>query len=207
MPSSIKMDSSDLAVRKRLSHAERRIQLLDTAASIVRAEGADALTLARVAEDAGVTKPIAYDHFETRAGLLKALYRRVDEQQCDAARLAAEARAQTLESLCTVLAESYVDCVLHIGKEYGSITAALSILPEAEGFLRAGRRRYAEIYLEALAQFTTLPKKRGFTIMLGVIGAAEALAREATAGRLGRRDAIDAIRRIISGAVRNETTP
>src|SRR5688500_17488341 len=64
---------------KRLSKAERRAQLLDTALDVVRDEGTDALTLARVAERAGVSKPIAYQHFETRGGLLVALYERMDE--------------------------------------------------------------------------------------------------------------------------------
>ena len=48
---------------------QRRIQLLETASAIVRAGGTDALTLAHLAEQAGVTKPIAYEHFGTRAGL------------------------------------------------------------------------------------------------------------------------------------------
>ncbi len=33
-------------------------------------KGTDALTLGHVAECAGVSKPIAYEHFGTRAGLL-----------------------------------------------------------------------------------------------------------------------------------------
>src|SRR5262249_20061763 len=98
--------------RKRLPHEERRTQLLDTAAAIVRSEGADALTLARVAEVAGVTKPIAYDHFETREGLLRALFRRLDDQQAEAALLVFEAEADTLEKASDILAQSYVDCVL-----------------------------------------------------------------------------------------------
>ncbi|WIX82750.1 helix-turn-helix domain-containing protein [Amycolatopsis carbonis] len=51
-----------------MSYDERHGQVLDTAAAVVGTEGADALTLARVAEQAGVTKPIVYGHFETRAG-------------------------------------------------------------------------------------------------------------------------------------------
>src|SRR5689334_13006179 len=58
---------------KRLSKTERRAQLLAVARDIVRESGSDALTLASLAERAGVTRPIAYEHFETRAGLLVAL--------------------------------------------------------------------------------------------------------------------------------------
>lgn len=187
---------------RRMSHEERHVQLLDTAAAIVRAEGADALTLARVAEQAGVTKPIAYGHFETRTGLLKALYRRVDEQQSDAMRAALDAKAHTLEEAVSILAEAYVDCVLHIGKEYGAITAALAASADMEEVLRTGRERYVELCLTALEPFAPLPSAQGRTLMLGVIGAAETLAMEATTGRLGRADAIDALSRIILAVVR-----
>lgn len=187
---------------RRMSHEERHIQLLDTAAAIVRAEGADGLTLARVAEQAGVTKPIAYGHFETRAGLLKALYRRVDEQQSEAVRTALDAKAHTLEEAVSILAAAYVDCVLHIGREYGAITAALSASADLEDILRAGRERYVDLYLAALERFARLPGAQGRTLVLGVIGAAETLAREAAADRLGRTEAIDAVTRIILAVVR-----
>ncbi|PXX60874.1 TetR family transcriptional regulator [Nocardia tenerifensis] len=64
----------------RLSKQDRCEQLLDTASAIVRARGADALTLVTLAEAAGVSRPIVYDHFDTRPGLLLALYRRRDER-------------------------------------------------------------------------------------------------------------------------------
>ncbi len=190
-------------VGKRLSQQDRRAQLLDTAAAIVRAEGADALTLARVAEVAGVSKPIAYDHFETRAGLLTALYRRLDDQQMAAAQQALEAQAGTLAEAARVLAGAYVDCVLHIGREYGSVTAALATFPEADEFLRAGRERYAQVYRQALERFASAPAgDAGDALMLGVVGAAEALAREVSAGRLPRTAAVEAIGRILLGAVK-----
>ncbi|MBC8136296.1 MAG: helix-turn-helix transcriptional regulator, partial [Fibrella sp.] len=56
-----------------MSKAQRREQLLQVAYEIIRSEGTDELTLARVAEQAGVTKPIAYEHFGSRSGLLIAL--------------------------------------------------------------------------------------------------------------------------------------
>lgn len=188
-------------VGRRLSREERRLQLLDTAAAIVRAEGTEVLTLARVAEEAGVSKPIAYEHFETRSGLLKALYQRIDEQQSEAARAALATSVGTLDEAASILAEAYVDCVLHIGKEFGPVTAALATSAELEDPLRAGRERYAGICLKAVERFAAMPSGEGMTIMLGVIGAAEALAREVSADRLGRLEAISAIRRIMLGAV------
>ena len=66
---------------KRLSKEMRREQMLETARRIVREEGTDLLTLGYLAERAGVSKPIAYEHFETRSGLLIALYKQFDDQQ------------------------------------------------------------------------------------------------------------------------------
>ena len=54
----------------RLSKQARREQLLDVAVAIVRTQGADGLTLVTLAEAAGVSRPITYDHFGTRPGLL-----------------------------------------------------------------------------------------------------------------------------------------
>ena len=63
--------------RRRMSREERQRQLLDVAWRLVREEGTEALTLGRLAEQAGVTKPVVYDHFSTRPGLLAALYQPV----------------------------------------------------------------------------------------------------------------------------------
>lgn len=190
--------------RRRLSRDERHVQLLETAAAIVRSEGADGLTLGRVAEEAGVSKPIVYDHFETRVGLLKGLYQRIDEQQAEAARAALDSQARDLEGAAAILAEAYVDCVLHIGREFGAVTAALAASAELEEVLSDGRQRYAESFLTALERFASPPEDQAMPVMLGVIGAAEALAREASAGRLSRLEAVTALKRIIVGAARGE---
>jgi AcrR family transcriptional regulator len=167
---------------------------------MVRSEGTGTLTLARVAEQAGVTKPVAYEHFETRTGLLKALYRRIDERQTAAVQTALDTGAHSLPEAVTILAEAYIDCALHIGKEFGAVTAALSTGPDFEEILREGRERYAGLFAAAIERFIPLTAD-GQTAMLGVIGAAEVLARETIADRLDRTKAIDAIVRIITGAV------
>ncbi|MFB7287306.1 TetR/AcrR family transcriptional regulator [Actinacidiphila glaucinigra] len=181
---------------RRMSYADRHVQLLDTAAAIVRAEGADALTLARVAEGAGVSKPVAYEHFETRTNLLAMLYARIDDEQAEAARAALDSRATTLEEAVQVAAEAYVDCTLGTGKEFGTVTAALGSIAGAESVLLAGRRRYARILREAVERFTVMPADAD-VLVLGVIGATEALAREAASGRLERDTAVRGISRIM----------
>ena len=67
------MPANAAPTRRRLTREQRARQLLDVAWALVGDEGTDALTLGRLAEAAGVTKPVAYDHFVTRNGLLAAL--------------------------------------------------------------------------------------------------------------------------------------
>lgn len=68
-------------VVKRLRKEERRAQLLEVARGIVRQQGTEALTLGFLAERANVTKPIPYDHFGDREGLLMALYQDFSDRQ------------------------------------------------------------------------------------------------------------------------------
>lgn len=68
-------------VVKRLRKEDRRVQLLEVARGIVRQQGTEALTLGYLAERANVTKPIPYDHFGDREGLLMALYRDFSDRQ------------------------------------------------------------------------------------------------------------------------------
>ncbi|PZQ60636.1 MAG: TetR family transcriptional regulator [Phenylobacterium zucineum] len=188
---------------KRLPRDERRRQLLETAAGVVRAEGTDALTLARVAEQAGVSKPVAYQHFETRAGLLVALYRHFDARRTEATRTALETQARTLDDAVAILASAYVDCVLEAGKEFGAIAAALSATEEMDDFRHAMREEYVELYREALRPFTTLPGRGGKAVILGLIGAADTLSQAAAGGRLSRKEAIASLAHIMLGALKD----
>lgn len=59
--------------RRRLSGAQRRAQLLDVARDIVAADGYPALTVERVAAQAGVTRAVVYQQFTDLNGLTEAL--------------------------------------------------------------------------------------------------------------------------------------
>lgn len=183
---------------KRMPKDQRRLQLLETASAIVRAQGTDALTLAGLAEQAGVTKPITYEHFGTRAGLLIALYRHYDDRQARAVQLALRTQARSLDDVIGILCAAYVDCVLSSGPEFGAIAAALSASEEMADFRQSLRDGYVEAYRTALASFATRPTR---AVMLGVIGAADSLSEAAANGRLSRAQAVGALSRIMRGAV------
>jgi AcrR family transcriptional regulator len=195
------------AASKRLPKAQRRRQLLATAFEIVRSEGTDALTLARLAERAGVTKPIAYEHFGTRAGLLAALYRDYEEQQTRAMHAAIAAGGRTLDDVASIVSAAYVDCVLTAGPACDDIAAALSAFEETKDFLQSSRDYNIAGLRKAFAPFVKLPRRRGSAILAGILGAADALSHAAAAGRMSRAEAVGALTRIIIGALRTNSVP
>ena len=186
--------------RRRLSREDRQRQLLDVAWQMVREEGTDALTLGRLAELAGVTKPVVYDHFTTRSGLLAALYQDFDTRQTalmDAALLTCE---PTLTSTANVIASSYVACVLLQGNEIPGVIAALASTPELEKI----KREYEAIFLNKCHN-AQLPFAGTGAIkpasLRAMLGAAEALSNAAANGELSAEQAQDELFETIKGMV------
>ena len=188
------------AATKKLPKAERREQLLETAQTIIRDKGTDALTLGYVAECAGVSKPIAYEHFGTRAGLLIALCSDYDRKQKEARSEVLEEGAETLADVIAVMASAYVDCVLGIGPEMGAAFGALWATEETADFRRSLREGYVAEYRKAFGRFVKLPENDD-AIFLGFLGAAEALAQDVAAGRVSPDEAVEALTRIFTGTL------
>ena len=62
-----------MAQRRRMRAPERRRQLIDVARQVFGREGFHTVTMDAVAKEAGVTKPILYDHFSSKRDLYLAL--------------------------------------------------------------------------------------------------------------------------------------
>ena len=67
-----------------MARADRRDQLLDTAQDVFTERGYGATSMDDVAEAAGVTKPVLYDHFGSKDGLLAAVVERSGQEMLDA---------------------------------------------------------------------------------------------------------------------------
>lgn len=62
-----------MTTRRRMRAPERRAQLLDVARKVFGRHGFHTVTMDEVAREAGVTKPILYDHFPSKRDLYLAL--------------------------------------------------------------------------------------------------------------------------------------
>lgn len=154
---------------------------MEAAWRLIREEGTEALTLGRLAEQSGVTKPLVYDHFGTRSGLLAALYREFDARQTAAMDAALQASDPTLVGRAAVIASSYVDCVIEQGREIADVIAALAGSPELERIKREHEAAFMEKCRALLAPFAESGAiaRAGLRAMLG---AAEALSYAAATG-------------------------
>lgn len=182
---------ADTGAKKRLPKEARHRQLMDAAWSIVRGEGSDALTLGHLAVCAGVSKPVVYDHFGTRTGLLGELYRDYDARQHARMDTALQACKPSLPAVAKVIAATYVDCVLQMGREMPGVSAALAGSPELDALKKEHEALFLAKCRQALQPFAKKPlAPAGMRAMLGT---AEAVSFAAAAQELDRAEAVDEI--------------
>lgn len=195
------LESAHRPENRRLSREDRRRQMLDVARDIIREEGADRLTLAYVAECSGVSKPIAYDHFGTRTGLLDALYRHLDAQQSNALRAALAEGERNLTQTAKLLAETYMHCSADSSGEWHAVSAALA----GSGALGQVHQEllddYTALFASTLASYSPIPNDELHRRCVGLIGAGEAIAMTMLSGHCDEPEAAKSFAALIEGGV------
>lgn len=188
----------------RLSKQARREQLLDAATAIVRTQGADGLTLVTLAEAAGVSRPIAYDHFGTRPALLLALHQRLDARHRAAITEAVRAAPATAGEVARVISTAYFDCATAM-PELGAVSAALRAGPEPAAGPPPTLAGYVDLLATSLRPYAELPADELRLRCVGLLGAAEAIAAERHRGQLTDAAAVAALSALIIGALADGT--
>jgi AcrR family transcriptional regulator len=193
--------------RKRLSKEERHEQLLSVALELVQREGTDALTLGHLAERAGVSKPIAYEHFETRSGLLVALARHIDRRQMAILKRALERAGPTLQDAARVTGAAYVRCYATVGEEWTAIVAALKGSDEMDAFETALVDSYVTLLAETFAPYTDLSAAELRLRCTAIAGAADAVARLMLRGGVSEAEAARTTAALMVGALPARSAP
>lgn len=195
-------------VVKRLRKEDRRVQLLEVARGIVRSQGTEALTLGYLAKRASVTKPIPYDHFGDREGLLMALYQDYSDKQLKKFRETLAFDSKTLEKTVRFFSAAYIDCAISAGPETGPIAAALSGSRALLSFRELCVAECADCLRTALSPYIELKGVQGDAALTAIIGAAEALSAAAGSGAIARTVAEEMLTGAMLGALdayRNST--
>ncbi|WP_170928866.1 TetR/AcrR family transcriptional regulator [Deinococcus hopiensis] len=176
------------------------------AITVIRDRGTQALTLVSLAEQAGVSKPVVYEHFGTRAGLLLALYNEYDVRQTEAIMQTLAVRTHTPEETARVVAGGYIDCAVLYGHEYSALAAALAGSTDTNQHKQSRRAAHMEQLAHAFR--SSLPRfgEHERSVFSGLLGAAESLSEDAAAGRRSRDHAVRALSALITAALQAVAT-
>lgn len=193
-------DASPTTAR-RLTKAQRRRQLLDVALLTIREEGADRLTLGYLAARAGVSKPVTYEHFGTRSGLLIALYRWIDTERVEAFRTAMAAGDRSLDETVNMLAAAYIHCAADMTDEFHAVGAALAGSEEKAAVFQELLDQSVQMFIAVLRPFDILPDGELKRRCIGLVGAGEALSSALLRGALSEMEAVEVFDSLIKGGM------
>lgn len=196
-------DSSAIAAKRgrRLTKADRQQQLLVTALEVIREEGADNLTLGHLAVRAEVSKPVVYDHFGTRSGLLIELYRWIDTERVEAFRQAMAIAGKDRKETIASLADAYIRCAADLTGEFYVVGAALAGSPEKAEVYAELLDQSVAMFVAVLGPFNRLTGPAATRLCVGLVGAGEGLSAAIVRGKLTETEAIATFRELINASV------
>ena len=168
----------------RLPAEQRRSQLLEVAVEVFAARGFHATSMDEIAEAAGVTKPVLYQHFPSKRALYRELLDEVDEQLV-ARLVAATAGAPTGRERVQCGFAAYFRFVAEHRAAFRLLFGA-SVRNDAEFTLVAERAidRIADLIAELIE--IEAPSEHRRVLAHAIVGMAEATSR-----RLATADAED----------------
>ncbi|WP_439502729.1 TetR/AcrR family transcriptional regulator [Aminobacter ciceronei] len=129
---------------------------------------------------ADVSRPVVYDHFSTRAGLLLALFQRLEDNDVKQLRQELSFMPGELAAVADAIAAAHFSCLSKMGQEGPVIFAALQ--GSLDIALQQSRMlgQYVTIVALALQPFSSVSGERLRLMCIGLLGAAEAIARAVT---------------------------
>lgn len=111
----------DPRTRRRLPPEARRAHLLDAAGDLVARDGIGAVTMERVAEEAGVSRGLVYNYFDNAESIVRAIHETEVAVLQEATDAAVEAAGDDLRTLVEQVSRAWMDRFY----ERGPLLAAL----------------------------------------------------------------------------------
>ncbi|MEQ8841163.1 MAG: TetR/AcrR family transcriptional regulator [Acidimicrobiales bacterium] len=174
----------------RLPAAERRVQLLEAARSVFAVEGFQNATMETVASEAGVTKPVLYQHFSSKRELFLELLRDVGDRLTtvvgEAATAAPTGEAKVVDGFAAYFrfaAQAPDDFRLLFGEGVRIDVEFARAVADVESELA--------LFIAALIEIDDLADADRLVLAHGILGLAEATGRHwIAAGMKGDVDAL-----------------
>lgn len=163
---------------QRMPRSERRAQLLDAAQAVFVDRGYHAAAMDDIAEHAGVSKPVLYQHFPGKLELYLALL----DQHCDTLeRLVREALARPTDDNQERVAatiSAYYDFVSREGAAFRMVFESdLTSVPQVRARLDSLELSCAEAIADVIVQDSGIPDEQAMLLGVGLAGMAQITAR------------------------------
>ena len=189
--------TTDGAVRPRLRGDDRYRQLLDAAAALIVKQGAAAMSMERLAVQAGVSKALPYKHFDNSEDVLAALYRR-ETTALGRAVWQALSEADDGDDSIRIGVRAYFDEVTRRGPVLAALSRPGSTIASVADPGQAG----VVFEVEVLTRFHGLERARAKAVAGMVQGAVVGAAATWLAGHATRAALEDDLVAMISALVR-----
>jgi len=163
---------------QRMPRSERRAQLLEAAQAVFVERGYHAAAMDDIAEHAGVSKPVLYQHFPGKLELYLALL----DQHCDTLeRLVREALARPTEDnedRVAATISAYYDFVSREGAAFRMVFESdLTSVPQVRARLDSLELSCAEAIADVIVQDSGIPDEQAMLLGVGLAGMAQITAR------------------------------
>jgi AcrR family transcriptional regulator len=150
-----------------LGREARREALLDAADRIVQRDG-PAASMARIAAEAGITKPILYRHFGDKGGLYAALTERHTDRLLEALRAALQAPGTRAQRVARTV-DAYLTAIEAEPQVYRFLVHS-DEAASASSQVRSFTRRLAALLAEGIGAETGAPPLRAQAWAHGIVG-------------------------------------
>ena len=181
---------------QRMPRSQRRAQLLDAAQQVFVERGYHAAAMDDIAERAGVSKPVLYQHFPGKLELYLALL----DAHCETLeRLVREALQRPTEDnkdRVTATIHAYYDFVSREGAAFRMVFESdLTSVPQVRNRLDGVELTCAEAIADVIVEDSGIPEEQAMLLGVGLAGMAQITARHwlAQEGELDRDAAADLV--------------
>ena len=161
----------------RLPRQERRAQLLDAAREAFVLQGYHAAGMDGIAELAGVSKPVLYQHFPGKLELYLAVLDESSDSLIDRVRTALDSTNDNRKRVRATF-EAYFDFVAHESGAFRLIFESdLTNVPEASSRVQRTNETCAQLIAEVIREDTQLDHDTSMVLAMGLLGMAQTSAR------------------------------
>lgn len=161
----------------RLPRHERRRQLLDAALEVFVSQGYHSAAMDEIADRAGVSKPVLYQHFPGKLDLYLALLDESVDALVDAVRGALRSTTDNKQRVAATFS-AYFQYVAGEGQAYRLVFESdLSNESAVRARLERGQHECAEMISQVVRQDAGLEEDEAYLVSVGMVGLAQVTAR------------------------------